>query len=266
MSTPNPRHERDTALNDVQIPALMDAQAQLKLMQDAWWRVNDALLLAQISDEAINDLNALKEKLKHLQRTVNQLAEQARTHHDQITLEELSPIRQDKEDVRKRLAHADLNLSALYQHLQVLCHRSAESLAQEVSSKSINNDFSFWDAEVRAELDYMLDESHPLYDENSDNILASQEPIFWPVTAEGVQAHVMSDDPTHDNWLDYQSPWMTRQGWLTHDVLEHNYGRHPRFGMAALLHTHTVWVEVHTVRSYAYDLHAGKFVKPEMKT
>ena len=83
------------------------------------------------------------------------------------------------------------------------------------------------------------------------------------VNAEGVKSREMDDDPELDNWLDYKHTWMSRQGWLTHDVLEHNHGQQPRFGVAALLHTGFIWVEVNTLRSYVVDLNAGQFLPPE---
>jgi hypothetical protein len=53
---------------------------------------------------------------------------------------------------------------------------------------------------------------------------------------------------------------MDRQGWLTHDVLEHNYGHNPRLGLPALLRTGHIYVDVHAVRSYVFDLQTGQFV------
>ncbi|OYU10511.1 MAG: hypothetical protein CFE38_17360 [Comamonadaceae bacterium PBBC1] len=128
------------------------------------------------------------------------------------------------------------------------------------------------DAEVEVRLEYKLDESNALYDEMSNKLLASQEAMGGRVGPEGLNMQVMDDDPAvHNwldekhNWLDEKHRWMDRQGWLTHDLLAHNRGHHPRFGVAALLQTDTVWVEVHTVHSYAFDLRAGVFASPESK-
>ncbi|WP_089956159.1 hypothetical protein [Limnohabitans sp. 2KL-3] len=122
-----------------------------------------------------------------------------------------------------------------------------------------------WGAEVEVRLDHMLDESKALHDEMSNKLLASQEAMGGRVGPEGLNMQVMDDDPAVHNWLDEKNPWMDRQGWLTHDLLAHNRGHHPRFGVAALLQTNTVWVEVHTVRSYVFDLRAGALISPETK-
>jgi hypothetical protein len=255
------------ALQDVEVPALMDVQVQVRVMHDAWWRVNDALRRLRGHDEdealvlknALDDLDALDRQISHLQQGVNRIADCARERRDEATLKALTLTHGEDAEVRARLAQADLNLSGLYQNLQALCHQSSESLVHDMHQTVDGAEFPVWDAEVHADLDYLLDESNPLYDELSNNSLAQQDPIFWKVTAQGVQDHARLDDY---NWLGHKHPWMTHQGWLTHDVLEHNYGKHPRFGVAALLQTGTVWVEVHTVCSYAFDLHAGRFMAP----
>jgi hypothetical protein len=261
------------ALPNVEMPALLDAQAQWQVMNDAWWRVNDALRLlrgqdddeAEFLSDALTDLDALHVQMRRLQRSVDHLAESVRERHDASALKALTPSPQKETEVRARLAQADQNLNALYQHLQALCRQNAASLVQEIQQPIEGSAFPLHDAEVHVELDYLLDESNPLFDDQSNNILARQEPIFCSVTARGAKICTRPDDPEHDNWLDHKHPWMVHQGWLTHDVLEHNDGKNPRFGVAALLHTDTVWVEVHAVRSYAYDLRAGQFVVPETK-
>ena len=269
MSDPTPLSANSNhTLPNVEMPALLDAQAQLQAMNDAWWRVNDALRLLRGQDDdeaaflsnALTDVDALHVHMRRLQNSVNHLAESVRERHDASAMKALTPSSPKEIEVRARLAQANQNLSALYQYLQTLCRQSAASLVQEIQQPVEGSAFPLQDAEVRVELDYLLDESNPLFDEKSNNILARQEPMLCSVTSRGVKINTRPDDPQHDNWLDYNHPWMKHQGWLTHDVLEHNDGKNPRFGVAALLHTDTVWVEVHAVRSYAYDLHAGRFV------
>ena len=94
-------------------------------------------------------------------------------------------------------------------------------------------------------------------------VLAHQEALFCWVSKQQVCDNAMEEDLEKENWLDYPHRWMDWQCWLTHDVLEHNYGQNPRFGVAALLHTGTIWVEVNTVRSYVFDLNAGRFIAQE---
>jgi hypothetical protein len=256
---------------DVYMPALQDVIAQLQVMHDAWWRVNDALrLLKDMSSDdptfmpdALADLEVLRRKIRHLQDGVYRQLNAWRQHIDGLAVQAMARSPEEAAALRARLAQADLNLSALYQHLLQLGKRCGEPMVQELSGQASGFPPPLWDAEVFVSLDYMLDDEHPLFDEMSNNTLAQQEPIDWRVTADGVRAHEMDDDPQIDNWLDYPHRWMDRQGWLTHDVLEHNDGHHPRFGVAALLHTSHVWVEVKTVRSYVYDLQAGRFVSPD---
>jgi hypothetical protein len=256
---------------DVYMPALQDAIEKLQVMHDAWWRVNDALRLLKdmpsvdptFMTNALADLEVLSQKIRHLQDGVYRQLNAWRQRIDGLAVQAMARSPEEAAALRARLAQADLNLSALYQHLLQLGKRCGEPMVQELSGHA--SDFSppLWDAEVFVSLDYMLDDDHPLFDEMSNNILAQQEPIYWRVRADGVGSREMDDDPQIDNWLDYPHRWMDRQGWLTHDVLEHNYGHHPRFGVAALLHTSHVWVEVKTVRSYVYDLHAGRFIAEE---
>jgi hypothetical protein len=256
---------------DVYMPALQDAIEQLQVMHDAWWRVNDALRLLKdmpsddptFMPDALADLAVLSRKIRHLQDGVRCELDVWRKRIDDQAVLAMARSPEDAAAFRARLAQADLNLSALYQHLLQLGKRCGEPMGQEISGHASGFPPPLWDAEVCVSLDYMLDDDHPLFDEMSNNSLAQQEPIYWRVTADGIRAHERDDDPQIDNWLDYPHRWMDRQGWLTHDVLEHNDGHHPRFGVAALLHTSHVWVEVKTVRSYVYDLHAGRFVSPD---
>lgn len=265
----NAPHEADPL--DVSMPALQDAIEQLEVMHDAWWRVNDALLLLRDMEtvdpafmpDALADLEVLRVKIGHLKHAVRWELDEQRQRMDARAAQAMARSPEDKAALRTRLAQADLNLSALYQHLLQLGKQCGQPLVQEVSGSASGFPPPMWDAEVSVSLDYMLDDDHPLYDEMSNNILARQEPIHWHVTADGLPAYERDNDPLLDNWLDYKHPWMDHQGWLTHDVLEHNDGHHPRFGVTALLHTGSIWVEVNTVRSYVFDLNAGRFIAQE---
>lgn len=255
--------------DDVQFAALQDAIEQTQMMLDAWWRVNDAVRLLHAKNtnapecaKALEQVQAIHRPIRHLQASLRDLAAHAGDARDELAMAAMTTTHEEMVTVRERLKQADLNLSALYKQLQQFCHQAASPLVCEMSGDAMQDLPPLWDAQVEAKLDYLLDESSPLFDEESNNILASQEAMSWHIRPEGKIIHVMDDDPTVDNWLDHSHRWMQRQGWLTHDVLEHNHGHHPRFGVAALLQTGTVWVEVHTVRSYAFDLHAGKFISP----
>lgn len=58
---------------------------------------------------------------------------------------------------------------------------------------------------------------------------------------------------------------MAHQCWLTHDVLEYSHGHNPSMGLPALLRTGLIYVDVHSVRSYVFDVRTGQFVA-EVKT
>ena len=116
---------------------------------------------------------------------------------------------------------------------------------------------------VSVELDYLPDRDEPTHADQGSTVLAHQQALFCWVSASEIGDNAMEEDLENENWLDYKHKWMSRQSWLTHDVLEHNYGHNPRFGVAALLKTGTVRVRLHTKRSYEYDSHAGRFVPPD---
>ena len=272
QTKPVRRKFSDLKPDDVQWAALQDAVAQAQVMHDAWWRVNNAMRLwcAQSPDapagaKALAQVQALRLPLKLLKQSLRHMAQKAGKARDASAMAAMTATPEGEALVRERLKQADLNLSALYQQLQALCAHSAAPLVREVAHPAGQGLPPLSDAEVEVRLEYMLDESNALHDEMSNNILASQEALGGRVGPEGLNMQVMDDDPAVHNWLDEKHPWMVRQGWLTHDLLAHNRGHHPSFGVAALLQTDTVWVEVHTVRSYAFDLRAGDFVSPESK-
>lgn len=165
--------------------------------------------------------------------------------------------------MRQRIAQADQSLKNLYPQLLDLCQQAVTPLQQE--SQSPRPGQPLHHGRVHVELDYTLDEADPQYDDDQDNTLARQEVLNWYT---GLQ-HADWMDPqdqamrTHDNWLDHPHRWMDRQCWLTHDLLEHNYGQNPRMGMDALLRRGRIHVDVHSVRSYVYDLGQGAFVPRE---
>jgi hypothetical protein len=210
--------------------------------------------------DALTDLEVLRKKIGHLQHTVRRELDERRQCLDARAVKAMAYSPEGTAVLRARLAQADLNLSKLYQHLVQLGKQCGQPLVQEVAGHESGFPPPMWDAEVRVSLDYMLDDDHPLYDESSNNQLARQEPINWHVKAGGVKSREMDDDPQQDNWLYQKHTWMNRQGWLTCDVLEHNHGHHPRFGVAALLHTGSIWGEVNTVCSYVFDLKSGCYI------
>lgn len=157
------------------------------------------------------------------------------------------------------LAQADQSLKALYPQLLALCQQAAMPLQQEWQSPLPTQPLH--DGQAHVALCYTLDESDPQFDPDQDNILATQEVLHW-VTGPNAEANLGLEEQAmhiHDNWLDYKHPFMSHQCWLTHDLLEHDYGQNPRMSVSTLLRTGQVHVEVHTTRSYVYDLRKGVF-------
>lgn len=195
---------------DLFMPALQDAIEQLEVMHDAWWRVNDALLLLRNTEtvdptfmpDALADLEVLRKKIGHLKHSVRWELDEQRQRMDARAVQAMARSTEDAAALRAQLAQTDLNLSTLYQHSLQLGKQCGQTLVQEVSGHASGFPPPIWDAEVRVSLDYMLNDDHPLYDDRSNNHLARQEPINWHVNAEGVKSREMDDDPEQDNWLD----------------------------------------------------------------
>jgi hypothetical protein len=254
-----------------QMTALQDAAAQLRRMDDAWWRVNDDLrLLRGLGPEAATFIDGALADLDNLDRPVNRLRKkvlgQLERCRDRIDVHAVRAMTQSPEDeatLRARLAQADVNLGVLYKHLLQLGRQFAQPLVNEVLGNEPGFPPLALDAAVRIDLDYLCDQDHPPNDAKAGHVMAHQEALFCWVTKKQVCDNAMKEDLEKENWIDMSHPWMDRQCWLTHDVLEHNYGHNPHFGVAALLQTGTVRVQVKTTRSYEYDLHAGRFASPD---
>jgi hypothetical protein len=116
---------------------------------------------------------------------------------------------------------------------------------------------------VSVELEYLPDQNELTHTDQGGTVLAHQEALFCWDSDKGIRDNAMEEDLENERWIDLSHPWMSWQSSLIHDVLEHNYGRNPRFGVAALLKTGAVRVQLRTQRTYEYDLNKGLFVLPE---
>jgi len=202
-------------------------------------------------------LEAMSGACSKLTNATHRAAKRWLPPHDQAALARMASTPAQEAELRERIAQLDRNLMGLYPQLLALSEQAAAPLKREWNAPQVERPMH--EASIRVELEYTLDASDPYYDENDDNTLAVQELLSW---CSGIEMHDAESKNMriHDNWLDSPHPWMAHQCWLTHDVLEHNYGHNPRLGLPALLRTGHIYVDVHAVRSYVFDLQTGQFV------
>lgn len=255
---------------ETQMATLELALAQMRVIDDAWWRVNDDLRLLRgleadgvpFMDTALAELKTLEKLIWSLKDAIKWQIESCRKRMDAQAVDAMTRSPEDESVLRARLAQADVNLRMLYKHSLQLGRQRAQSLLNEALGHEPGFPPLAGDVVVNVELDYLLDQGQPMHDDQDGHILAHQEALFCWISDKEISDNAMEEDLENENWLDYRHKWMSRQCWLTHEVLEHNHGHNLRFGMAALLKTGTVRVLVRTKRSYEYDLHAGRFVSP----
>lgn len=194
-----------------------------------------------------------------LERMLMQYRESLFATNNGSLLENHVSLPVEEQKIKNLLAEADQNLDLLYQNLPSICKRGFELTIQGGGPESVE-DAVLFAAKVTTKLEYRLSKSHPFYDEDFNTLRVQDDVYRCDIDAD--KQRVQDDLMPSYNWIDYNTPWMTHQSWLTHDALEHNYGRYPCFGKGALLNTGTIVVEVDVTRSYIYDLHAGKFLAP----
>ncbi|PUE06884.1 hypothetical protein B9Z51_13230 [Limnohabitans sp. T6-5] len=255
---------------ETQMATLELALTQMRLIDNAWWRVNDALCLLRgleadgvpFMEMALADLKALEKSVWILKDAIKRQMESCRERMDAQAVDAMTQSPEDEASLRARLVQADLNLHVLYKHSLQLGRQTAQSLVNEAMGRESGFPPLADNAVVRVELEYLPDQNELTHTDQGGTVLAHQEALFCWVSDKGISDNAIEEDLENENWMDFSHPWMSWQSWLTHDVLEHNYGRNPRFGVAALLKTGTVRVQLRTVRLYEYDLHAGQFVSP----
>lgn len=246
---------------------LQVAQAASKAISElnaSLWSHEDALrplspaVIAQ-KDACLQAFAEVKDTCQKMSRRLRRLVDTWARAHDAAELEKIANTPEQEAQLRKRIALADQGLKTLYPQLLALCQKAAMPLQQEWQSPLPQQPLH--DGRVHIELDYPLDTADAQFDEDHDNTLARQEVLSWCAGLNSAWLFDHEDQAMriNDNWLDYKHPWMSRQCWLSHDLLEHNYGQNPRMGVAALLRTGRIYVDVHSVRSYAYDVRKGVF-------
>ena len=250
---------------------LQAAQAASKAISElnaSLWSHEDALrplspaVIAQ-KDTCLQAFAEGKDTCQTMSRRLRRLVDTWARVYDAAVLEKIANTPEQEVQLRTRIAQADQSLKSLYPQLLALCQQVAIPVQQEWQTPLPQQPLH--DGRVHVVLDYTLDATDAQFDEDQDNTLARQEVLSWVTGLNSAWLFDPKDEAMriNDNWLDYKHPWMSQQCWLSHDVLEHNYGQNPRMGVAALLRTGRIYVDVHSVRSYVYNVTSGVFEAPQ---
>jgi hypothetical protein len=244
-------------------------QKTLKLVdefQQSCWTLDDTV--RPLSPEVVTQKDAclqafaeLNGMCRKMNRSLSRLVDTWARAHDAAVLEKIANTPEQEAQLRARIAQADQSLKSLYPQLLALCQQAAMPVQQEWQTPLPQQPLH--EGRVHVALDYTLDATDAQFDEDQDNTLARQEVLSWVTGLNSAWLFDPKDEAMriNDNWLDYKHPWMSQQCWLSHDVLEHNYGQNPRMGLAALLRTGCIYVDVHSVRSYVFDMQQERFVE-----
>jgi hypothetical protein len=234
--------------------------------QQSCWTLDDTVrpLIPEVvtqKDACLQAFAELNDMCRKMNRSLRRLVDTWARAHDAAVLEKIANTPEQEAQLRTRIAQADQSLKSLYPQLLALCQQAALPVQQEWQTPLPQQPLH--DGRVHVALDYTLDEADAQFDEDQDNTLARQKVLSWFTGLNSAWLFDPEDEAMriNDNWLDYKHPWMSQQCWLSHDVLEHNYGQNPRMGVAALLRTGRIYVDVHSVRSYVFDLQQGRFVE-----
>jgi hypothetical protein len=135
------------------------------------------------------------------------------------------------------------------------------TLTAELENEMADSESSLSDFEIETQLHYVLAKDDPQYDEDEDNILSSRDGLLaMKSNAASLESQLAEIDA--QNFADSTDFAMPQQGWLSHDVMEHDMGiDSPAIGPQGLLRLGTVWVEVITKRQYWLNLRTGEFEK-----
>ena len=156
-----------------------------------------------------------------------------------------------------RLGIIDLQL----RELQKFLIRQGRALTIELETELTNPTSSLADFELENQLHFILAKDDPQYDEEDDNILTSRTQFRAAMSNELPLENQLLEIDTQ-NFADSPNHPMPQQGWLSHDVMEHDLGiDSPAIGPRGLLRVAKVWVEVIVKRQYWLNLHTGQFEK-----
>ncbi len=156
----------------------------------------------------------------------------------------------------QRIIKFDANLRELHKNLLREFVATESNLDAQLDDKESN----LIDYEIDIKLEYLLPESDPSYDENSDNVLATRDVLF-PYDYKQYGLNRMLQEIDSDDFHDSPSSAEYKQGYLTHDVVRHNYGFSREIGEDDLLRTKDVWVNFIITRQYCLSLETGNYHK-----
>ena len=269
-ATTSPRHS-DVSHDPLRL-AMQKVLQRIQTLQQACWRLTDLtrvhVNVPQPDPEGLFDsqnvwadlmaaLEAMSGTCSKLTQTTRRTARVWMPPQDQAALASMASTPAQEAELRERIAQLAKTMMGLYPQLLALSEQVEAPLQQKWHAPQAGRPLN--EASTRVELEYILDASDPYYDEKDDNTLAVQELLFWCSGIEMLDAESQKMR-IHDNWVDSLHHWMAHQCWLTHDVLEHNHGQNPRMGLPALLRTGLIYVDIHSVRSYLFDVRTGQFV------
>ena len=205
------------------------------------------------ADELALTSSQLKHLVTHLQRMQkridHQLASQHQSHRPHPAEGE------EKATAMATLAAMDVQLRSL----QKIVLRTTDQQAKQFEAEIALPGSLLADFEIDAELNYLLAEDDPAYDENSDNILATRD--GWVGKSGGKSLCSLEAEVDEINYADH-SHLMPSQGWYLHDLSDHDMGPgRPALSPLELLSIEKVWVNITTTRQYCLNLRTGAFEK-----
>ncbi len=210
--------------------------------------MNNMQITSTLVDVACS-LAHMEQEMHKLTNRVNQLVDAQRQPpaFSAVTTDSVTHI--------ARLSTIDRHLRALQKFLILQGQSLTMSLENELTDPASN----VADFEIETHLHYVLAKDDPQYDEEDDNILTSRTQ-FCAVTSNELPLEKQLSEIDVQNFADSPKHPMPQQGWLSHDVMEHDLGiDSPAIGNQGLLRVGKVWIEIITKRQYSLNLHTGQF-------
>ena len=162
----------------------------------------------------------------------------------------------EPEATLQRIIKIDANLRELHKNLLREFVATENTLDKEMNGARSN----LIDYEIEIKLEYFLPESDPAYDEQSDNILTTRDVLFpYDYEQDGLK-RVLKEIET-DDFHDSPASAEYKQGYLSHDVVRHDYRYNHAIGEDGLLRVEDVWVDFVITRQYRMSLESGDYQK-----
>lgn len=159
------------------------------------------------------------------------------------------PEKNISEHQLQKVAVIDTHLRRLHQAILREYHATATQLEQELQTGNA----SLRDYEIDATLTYF----------NGASTVAEQTVLLPNLVTSADLEDALQDIET-DNYADPSTPY--KQGFITHDVIDHGTPAAPGIGVAGLLRAERVWVDFVVTRQYCMSLESGALQGPELDT